>query len=149
MERRAVSESGGVSVHGFLLTRRGGLLAVDYPGHLNTIAVRILDNGTIVGCYHDTDTMGTMHGMMFHRGFSAMDMGMSMNNGATPDGEYVVGLFTDTDGRVKAFVVNHGSFAALEVPGALSTVGEDVNPSRIVVGIYTDAAGAVHGFQHD
>src|SRR5437762_520959 len=139
----------GVAGHGFLLTRRGGLQAVDYPGHLNTIATRILNDGTILGCYHDTDTMGTMHGMMFHRGFSAMNMGMSMNFGATPDGEYIVGGFTDADGRGKAFVVNHGSFAALEVPGALSTAVGDVNPSRVVVGIYTDAAGAVHGFQYD
>jgi probable HAF family extracellular repeat protein len=142
-------ESGGLPAHGFLLTRRGGLVAVDYPGHLNTIAVRILDDGTIVGCYHDTDTMGTMHGMMFHRGFSAMDMGMSMNNGATPDGNYIVGLFTDTDGRGKAYVVNHGSFSALEVPGSLTTVGWDVSPSRVVVGVYVDAAGATHGFQYD
>lgn len=142
-------ETGGIPSHGFLLTRRGGLQALDYPGHLNTIPQRILNDGTIFGCYHDTDTMGTMHGMMFDRGFSAMDMGMSMNNGATPDGAYMVGLFTDNDGRNKAFVVNRGSFERLEVPGALGTNGWDVNPSRIVVGVYTDAAGAIHGFQYD
>ncbi|PYR81574.1 MAG: hypothetical protein DMF87_04780, partial [Acidobacteria bacterium] len=68
-------------LHGFVLTRRGGLHTVDYPGHLNTIAQRILDDGTILGCYHDTDTSGTMHAMMFRRGFSAMPMAMSMNNG--------------------------------------------------------------------
>ena len=135
--------------HGFLLTRRGGLLAVDYPGHLNTIPQRILDDGTILGCYHDADTMGTMHGMMFKRGFSAIDMGMSMHNGATPDGEYVVGLFTDRDGRGKGYVMNGASFSALEVPGALSTAAWDVNPSRMTVGVYTDAAGAVHGFESD
>ena len=142
-------ETGGVPVHGFLLTRRGGLLAVDYPGHLNTIPQRILNDGTILGCYHDTDTMGTMHGFMFQRGFSAIDMSMSMNNGATPDGEYVIGLFTDTDGRTKAYVMEHGGMSALEVPGALGTSGWDVNPSRVVVGAYTDAAGAVHGFEYD
>lgn len=142
-------ETGGIPQHGFLLTRRGGLLAIDYPGHLNTIPQRILNDGTILGCYHDTDTMGTMHGMEFHRGFSAMDMGMTMNNGATPDGEYMVGLFTDTDGRGKAYVVNRGSFAALEVPGSLTTVGWDVSPTRVVVGVYVDTAGATHGFQYD
>ena len=142
-------ETGGVPAHGFLLTRRGGLFAIDYPGHLNTIPQRILNDGTILGCYHDTDTMGTMHGMMFQRGFSAMDMGMSMNNGATPDGEYIVGLFMDTDGRNKAYVMEHDKLSALEVPGALSTNGWDVNPSRVVVGVYTDAAGAVHGFEYD
>jgi probable HAF family extracellular repeat protein len=142
-------EAGGIPQHGFLLTRRGGLLKVDYPGHLNTIPQRILGDGTILGCYHDNDTMGSMHGMQFHRGFSAIDMTMSMHNGATPDGEYIVGLFTDTDGRGKAYVMNGMSFSALEVPGALSTAGWDVNPSRVVVGVYTDAAGATHGFEYD
>lgn len=142
-------ETGGVPAHGFLLTRRGGLFAIDYPGHLNTIPQRILNDGTILGCYHDTDTMGTMHGMMFQRGFSAIDMGMSMNNGATPDSGYIVGLFMDMDGRNKAYVMEHDKLSALEVPGALSTNGWDVNPSRVVVGVYTDAVGAVHGFEYD
>ena len=142
-------ETGGIPSHGFVLTRRGGLFKVDYPGHLNTIPQRILPDGTILGCYHDTDTMGTMHGMEMRRGFTGMDMSMTMNNGATPDGEYMVGLFTDTDGRGKGYTVTRGSFVALEVPGALSTAAWDVNPSRVVVGVYTDAAGAVHGFQYD
>jgi probable HAF family extracellular repeat protein len=142
-------ETGGLPQHGFLLTRRGGLQAVDYPGHLNTIPQRILNDGTILGCYHDNDTMGSMHGMRFQRGFSAIDMSMSMHNGATPDGEYIVGLFTDMDGRGKAYVMDGSSFSRLEMPGALSTAGWDVNPSRLVVGVYTDAAGAVHGFEHD
>jgi probable HAF family extracellular repeat protein len=142
-------ETGGVPQHGFLLTRRGGLLGVDYPGHINTIPQRILADGTILGCYHDNDTMGSMHGMQFRRGFSALDMTMSMHNGATPDGEYIVGLFTDMDGRGKAYVMDGMSFSALEVPGALSTAAWDVNPSRVVVGVYTDAAGAIHGFEYD
>ena len=142
-------ESGGVPAHGFLLTRRGGLLAIDYPGHLNTIPQRILNDGTILGCYHDTDTMGSMHGMMFQRGFSAIDMGMSMNNGATPDSDYVIGLFMDDDGRNKAYAMENGKISRIEVPGALATNGWDVNPSRVVVGVYTDAAGLAHGFEYD
>ena len=142
-------ETTTVPNHGFLLTRRSGLQAVDYPGHLNTIPQRILNDGTIFGCYHDTDTMGTMHGFEFHQGFSAIDMGMSMHNGATPDAEYVIGLFTDTDGRNKGFVVDGGKFSALEVPGGIFTAAWDVNPSRVVVGAYGDASGLAHGFQYD
>jgi len=142
-------ETGGVPVHGFLLTRRGGLLAVDYPGHLNTIPQRILNDGTILGCYHDTDTMGTMHGMMFQQGFSAIDMGMSMHNGATPDGKYVIGLFMDKDGRNKAYVMEREKLTAVEVPGAIATAAWDINPSGVMVGDYTDSAGAAHGFQYD
>jgi probable HAF family extracellular repeat protein len=57
------NESGGVPIHGFLLTRHGDFHPIDFPGHQNTIAQRILPDGSILGCYHDTDTMGTMHGM--------------------------------------------------------------------------------------
>jgi len=142
-------ETTSVPNHGFLLTRRGGLQAVDYPGHLNTIAQRILNDGTILGCYHDTDTMGTMHGFEFDRGFSAIDMAMSMHNGATPDGKYIVGLFMDGDGRNKAYVMEGEKMSAVEVPGALSTSGWDVNPSGVMVGEYTDAAGAAHAFTDD
>lgn len=86
------NESGAVPAHGFVLTRRGGFLAVDYPGHQNTVAQRLLADGTILGCYHDTDTMDTMHGMEFsRRGFSAIPEATTMNNGATPDGQLIVG----------------------------------------------------------
>jgi len=142
-------ETTTVPAHGFLLTRRGGLQAIDYPGHVNTIPQRILNDGTILGCYHDTDTMGTMYGFEFHRGFSAIDMGMSMHNGATPDGKYIVGLFTDKDGRNKVYVMNGSSFSVLEVPGAVLTNGWDVNPSRVIVGVFTDSGGATHGFEYD
>jgi uncharacterized membrane protein len=138
-----------VPAHGFLLTRRGGLVAVDYPGHMNTIPQRILNDGTILGCYHDTDTMGTMHSFMFQHGFSAIDMAMSMHNGATPDGKYVIGLFVDRDGRTKAYVMEGEKMSAVEVPGALGTSGWDVNPSGVMVGEYTDAAGAAHAFTDD
>jgi len=37
-------------------------------GHLNTIPVKISSEGVIVGCYHDTDTMGTMHGWVRSEG---------------------------------------------------------------------------------
>jgi probable HAF family extracellular repeat protein len=136
--------------HGFLLTRRGGLLAVDYPGHLNTVPQRILNDGTILGCYHDTDQMGSMHGMTFRHGFSAVDMVGSMTNGATPESDYVIGFFMDMDGRTKTFIVDSSKrMSVVEMPGALATNAWDVNPSRVVVGVYMDAAGAVHGFEYD
>jgi uncharacterized membrane protein len=144
-------ETGGVPVHGFLLSRRGTIHEVDYPGHQNTIPQRILPDGTILGCYHDEDTMGTMHGMLHsRRGFDAIDESMTMHNGATPDGRFVVGLFTDMmDNRGKAYVFEDGRFMPFEVPGAASTAAWDVNPSRVIVGVFQDSAGVVHGFSYD
>jgi uncharacterized membrane protein len=74
---------------------------------------------------------------------------MSMHNGATPDGKYVIGLFVDRDGRSKAYVMEGEKMTAVEVPGALATSGWDVNPSGVMVGEYTDAAGAAHAFTDD
>jgi hypothetical protein len=145
------NESGAVPAHGFVLTRRGTFLAVDYPGHQNTVAQRLLANGTILGCYHDTDTMDTMHGMEFsRRAFSAIPEATTMHNGATPDGQLIVGLFTDmSDGRGKGYVLNRGALSSLEVPGSVLTNAEDVNPSGVIVGLFQDAAGAFHGFQYN
>ena len=145
------TESGGVPSHGFLMTRRGGFFQVDYPGHQNTIAQRILADGTILGCYHDTDTMGTMHGLVVSRhGFDAMAESTTMNNGATPDGKLIVGLFTDMmDNRGKGYILDRGKFSPLEAPGASFTAAWDVNPSGVIVGVFTDGAGAVHGFRYD
>jgi probable HAF family extracellular repeat protein len=137
--------------HGFLLTRRGGFLKVDYPGHQNTIPQRILPDGTILGCYHDHDTMTTMRGVtMSRRGLDEITAHASMHNGATPDGQTIVGLYTDMmDNRGKAYVIRRGAFSSLEVPGATQTAAWDVNPSGLVVGVYRDGAGAFHGFQYD
>jgi len=140
-----------LSAHGFLMTRRGGFFKADYPGHQNTIPQRILADGTILGCYHDEDTMGTMFGMaMSRRGVERITEPASMHNGATPDGQMIVGLFTDMmDGRGKGYIVRRGVFSTLEVPGSTSTSAWDVNPTGLIVGIYRDTAGAFHGFQYD
>lgn len=145
------NESGGVPSHGFLMSNRGQYFRVDYPDRINTIAQRILPDGTILGCYHDTDTMGSMHGMLRspRGGFEAIPEGMSMHNGATPDGRLIVGLFTDMDGRGKGYFVNRGRFEPFEVPGATFTAGWDINQAGVAVGVFRDGAGRFHGFQYD
>lgn len=145
------NDAGAVPSHGYLLNNRGEYLMVDYPGHLNTIPQRILPDGTIFGCYHDNDTMGSMHGMLFspQHGFDELSEGMSMHNGATPDGQLIVGLFTDMDGRQKGYFVDRGVFEPFEVPGATLTAGWDLNQAGIAVGAFRDGAGRFHGFRYD
>jgi uncharacterized membrane protein len=144
------NESGGVPAHGFLLSNQGVFSAVDFPGHLNTIAQRILPDGTILGCYHDSDTMGSMHGMSYgNGGWDAIPEGMSMHNGATPNGKLIVGLFTDMDNKAKGYLVDRGRFEPFEVPGATSTAGWDINPAGVAVGVFRDGGGRFHGFWYD
>jgi probable HAF family extracellular repeat protein len=153
--------SGG-DIHGFLLHKRD-FTAVDYPGHMNTITQRITATGLILGCYHDHDTMGSMHGILIsakRRGetddgersddsrtrFSFLDVPASMNNGGTPDAELVAGLYTDMMGQTHGYFLRDGDFRPFDVPGSVSTAAWDMNPSGDVVGVYMDASTKVHGF---
>ena len=104
-----------------------------------------------ITCYHDSDTTQSMHGMLMspRDGFEDIPEGMSMHNGATPDGHLIVGLFTDMDGRGKAYFVDRGVFEPFEVPGATFTAGWDVNQARVAVGVFRDSAGRFHGFRYD
>lgn len=141
-----------VNVHGFLLTKDGTFVNVDYPGHINTIPQRILPDGTVLGCRHDTDTMGTMNGIvMTPAGVNTeTDAFASMHNGATPDLSLVAGLFTNMmTGRVEGYVIEDGVFTEFVVPGSRQTAAWDVNPRGEIVGVYADMNGRIHGFVRD
>jgi hypothetical protein len=137
-----------VNFHGFGLTTGGEFFRVDYPGHTNTIAQRILPDGTILGCYHDGDQGASMHGMLRDKdGFSAIDMAMTMHNGATPSGHRIAGLFTDA-GKGRAYVLENGVFTPFDAPNSFSTAAWDMSPSGTIVGLFQDAAlpHPTHGF---
>ena len=144
-------------VKGFLY-RHGNFSLVLFPGHPGAVPQRITPRGDIYGCLHDHDTGMSMYGAVWSRsgGVTLMagggelsnptaDIPMSMNNGATPGGEVVVGLWNDT--RRHGFVVRDGVFESYDVPSASIklTAIWDVNPRGQFVGTYVDATGR-HGF---
>lgn len=138
------------SIHGYLLRHNGTLEYIDYPGQTNTIPQRILPNGTILGCYHGSDTMMSMFGMwMRGADAGAIEQDASMNNGATPNRRVIAGLFTDmTEPAPRApwgYVIEDGVFTRFRVPGSDSTAVWDVGPAGALVGVYRNPAG-VHGF---
>lgn len=144
----------GGGSNGFLL-QRGVFTDINYPGHLNTIPVRVTDEGQVVGCYHDADTMGSMHGFIFSDGqysaldgsYTGIDVPASMNNGETPDGSAIAGLYTDMmTGKGRAYLASGGVFAPFDFPFSTATALWDMNGSGEVVGSYTDAAKKGHGF---
>jgi uncharacterized membrane protein len=146
-----------LNAHGFLLTRRGKFVNVDFPGHTSTIPQRILADGTILGCRHDHDTMESMKGIIMRgRRHSEIDAFASMHNGATPDRRRIVGLWTNmmAEGgpRGEGYIIDDGEFTSFVVPGSNSTAAWDVNPAGDVVGVYRTGAGTaldpfvVHGF---
>jgi uncharacterized membrane protein len=141
----------GVNVHGFLLSHEGVFTRVDHQGRINTIAQRILPDGTILGCGHDRDMMATMHGVVISGpGQSELDMATTMHNGGTPDLSLIVGLYTDMDSMMgRAYMIVDGEFVPFDYPDAVFTAAWDANPSGAIVGLYEDSDGAVHGFLLD
>ena len=136
-----------VNAHGFLRTSDGRFERIDSPPHKNTIAQRILPDGTILGCRHDDDFGASMKGAVLNgNSRSETDAFASMHNGATPDLRRIVGLYNYGPGdRSAAYVIDDGKFKPLVVPGSSATSAWDVNPAGDVVGSYRDSIG-VHGF---
>jgi uncharacterized membrane protein len=136
------------TIHGFLLSQ-GNYSEVQFPGHLGTIAQRIMPNGDILGCLHDTDLMSTMYGFMRTAAGYASIPGIqaSMNNGATPDGNHIVGLYTDMmTGLTHGYTIDYGTVKPFDVPGSNLTNAWDINPQGEIAGVFRDTNGKVHGF---
>jgi uncharacterized membrane protein len=141
-----------VNFHGYLRNRHGQFNAVDFPdhAHTNTIAQRITSTGLILGCRHDTDQMTTMRGIVMNARDPSQvaESGAfaSMNNGATPDGQLIVGLYTEMETmRGRGYLLYGDTFIPFDVPGSTSTAAWDVSAGGNVVGVYRDATG-FHGF---
>jgi hypothetical protein len=146
-------------IKGFLYSG-GKFSTVLVPGHPGAIPQRITPDGDIYGCLHDFDLMGSMFGFGRNRfGYisllangseladSSMSVPASMNNGATPDGHTIVGLWTDMMmGQSHGYVVRDGNFQSYDVPGSLGTNIWDINPAEAFVGTYTDSSKKSHGF---
>ncbi len=137
-----------VAFHGYRLTPQGQFKDVHFPGHLYEILQRVLPDGTILGCRHDHDQMGSMKGVTIARSdTSEIAAFASMENGATPDMSRVVGLYINTaaGNRQEGFVIDNGVWRPLLVPGSSLTTAWDVNPRGDIVGVFRNAAG-VHGY---
>jgi hypothetical protein len=43
-------------------------------------------------------------------------------------------------------MVSNGIFTSFDPPGAVLSDAAGINPSNVIVGIYLDSAGGVHGY---
>ena len=131
-----------LAARGFRRTRKGEFLNVRYgdpsPEHSWEIAQRILPNGTILGCRHDTDQMATMRGITIGKdGSSEIEAFGSMNNGSTPDGKLIVGLWFDMMmNQQQGYTIENGVFTPFMVPGSNFTAAWDVNADGVIVGVF-------------
>ncbi|HZI57040.1 MAG TPA: hypothetical protein VFF39_09710 [Verrucomicrobiae bacterium] len=144
------SYSDGVRFHGFTL-ERGVFTTVDFPGAAFTNISDLNDRGDLVGLY--LDTSGGFHGFTLDKnGFTSFDdpaatfpspstQAFGINNRKVVNGDSV-----DANGNSNAFVLAHGVFHSVNVPGAVSTALLGLNDSNDQVGNYIDQAGVTHGF---
>lgn len=151
-----IDSPGGIpNTHGYLL-RGNSFTEVQFPGYMGTIAQRIMPNGDIYGCNHNIEGMADMHGMVRSAtgSYTQLDIPDTMNDGATPHGNIIVGNYTDlttgiTHGyflKNARFDLNNGQFEIFDVPGSILTKPWDINPLKQVVGEFQDKTGRTHGF---
>jgi len=145
---------------GFLY-HKGQFSDVLVPGKKGSIPNAISPNGAIYGCDHDDDYFTSMFGFVRtpSGSFKTLNAGggelrdptqsvpVSMNNGATPDGSIIVGLYLDLPTKtVHGYIVQDGVFRRYDVPGSVLTQNWGINPKGDFVGLYDDPSGNEHGF---
>jgi probable HAF family extracellular repeat protein len=130
-------------LHGFSLIA-GTFTPLDFPGSTTTEAVGINNLGEIVGIYYDTAAVE--HGFRWKNNrFKTLDLGSGGTAAlkVTDDGT-VCGLYIDS--AVHGFVFRSGQLTTIDFPGATDTRTRGINATRMIVGRYTDSAGAMHGY---
>ena len=76
-----------------------------------------------------------------------MSFPMSMNGGATPGGDIVVGFYNDmTTGHWHGYTLRDGTLQTYDIPNSTLTWIWDISPTDEFVGTYNDASGKQHGF---
>jgi uncharacterized membrane protein len=142
------------TTHGFLLSQ-GDFYPIEVPGPHdaglpNSMPYKIGPDGTIVGCYHQSNSKGgavagTMHGFAMNADGVIFDPDAnSMNLGVSPEGDVVGYMSVPTDPR--SYLLSQGALTWFTKPGSVVTRATDINPSGVIVGFYKDATAQYHGF---
>jgi uncharacterized membrane protein len=143
--------------HGFLLSKKGVLTLLDFPGAGDTQALGINESGTVVGLFDIYDAQGNFiveHGFTWDNGaFSQVDDPGAADTallGINARGD-IVGVWDSgpPDYPNHGFIQSkHGQFTNFDVPfaGGTQTQPNDINANGKIVGLYVDAGGAIKGF---
>ncbi len=157
----------GTTSHGFLV-KNGVLTTIDHPDaatipstpedQTGTGTAGINDCGEIVGVYQDR-TRVVRHFVRNRKGrFAIIDDPpgtrsdrLSYETVDINNRGQIVGFYNDDQANTTTGFLRtrRGRFVEINVPGSRLTAPFRVNDRRQVVGIYVDAAGALHGFRRD
>jgi hypothetical protein len=156
----AYVDAGGVS-HGFVLSG-GTYKTVDYPGAAGTVISSVNPSGEMSGATCSDPACGVFAATNVTHSFLVSKKGVfsatfdppgalsSTSSVVIPSGA-VVGAYTNQTGttcsaQCQGYMLFHGSYATISFPGSSFTFAGGANASGNIVGIYTDASGAGHGF---
>jgi uncharacterized membrane protein len=148
--------------HGYLL-KDGVFTTLDPPGSRFTNALGINERGDIVGRYCALAVCappgnGVYHAFLYQDGsFTTIDVPGAKETDAfgIDDSEQIAGGFLTTDNHEPIFVLSHGEYSAVALPGQhnVSLDKGGINERGEVVGSYCDVAfpcafppGGTHGF---
>src|SRR2546425_1726010 len=146
--------------HGYLLSGVGGIFSTfDHSGSQWTILHAINNTGAIVGSFcpatgcsglgvtngflliGDTSSDVTAPGACTSGGETA-----SSPNGINSNGGLIVGSIEDCSGLQHGWLLSHGTFTAIDYPGADQTAAFGVNNAGQIVGIYWSSQTVYHGW---
>lgn len=147
-------DNGAGPSHGFLLSKKGVLTTLDFPGASDTTAFGINESGTVVGQWDILDSNGNIivtHGFTWDgSNFTQVDYPGSANSSANSinAGGELVGEWDDAVIGHGLIRTQKGKFTSYDVPvaGATYTQLDDIGTKGSLVGLYFDADGAAHGF---
>jgi hypothetical protein len=123
------------TLHGYLL-HDGVYQAIEYPGSTLTVCAGHSDARLMAGTYKDTE--GFQHGFLWNDGqFTAVDYpGAAQTTGIDFDfgpglgtalirvvGQRSVGVYADASGAQHGFLLHHGAFTPIDVPGQVLAPG--------------------------
>lgn len=136
--------------HGFKRYSNGGLASLNYPGALDTAALAINDNGTVVGSFVGTGTNGSSHGFLYHGGtWAKVDYPSGSPGNTSLDGisniNVVVGHFQRLSTYI-SFLYANGVFKNIFVPNADSTQVTDISANGVISGNAAFSDGSVKQF---
>lgn len=123
----------------------------DFTGAYDTYPLGINNAGEIVG-YWNTARRAQWHG--FYRSpdgqLSQIDVPNAGPFGTVTisinDVGQILGYYADNANHYHSFILRHGRFQFLDVPGAVQTFANSINNFGVIAGDYYDASGKQHGF---
>jgi uncharacterized membrane protein len=149
----AWADSGvGDRYHGYVRSRAGDFVTLDFPGAGFTEPAGINNRGQVVGDYgdDDTDPQGERNTFLWQKGrFERIEIPGSVANGALDinDKGEIVGVNFDSEESIRGFLLSKkGDLTPIEPPGAVVAYASGINNRGTIVGPYLDAAGTIHGF---